>query len=202
MSVTIIKHGKDPAKIKVEQGDKTWEVTEATLDELPDDIRPHVEPMVGRLAIKLPPGVGEVLTYVPNSEELHQQVGEAREAARGARREAEKAAAEARQDVDATAREAEEQARDLARQARQKAFEMRRSAEKAALDTADDAIDRGQRWLDRRLDARFLELDRRIEELRGLVDHLRGEKVPTPDQDEAEKPADKQAGPGPEKPQE
>ena len=68
---------------------------------------------------------------------------------------------------------------------------MRRSAEKAALDTADDAIDRGQRWLDRRLDSRFMELDRRIEELRRLVDTLRGEKVPTPDQDEAEKPADK-----------
>ena len=36
MSVTITKHGKEPAKIKVEQGDKTWEVTENTLDELPE----------------------------------------------------------------------------------------------------------------------------------------------------------------------
>ena len=93
MSVTITKQGKEPAKIKVEQGDKTWEVTEKTLDELPDDIRPHVEPMVGRMAIKLPPGVGEVLTYVPNGDE---RVDWAREAARAARREAEKATAEAR----------------------------------------------------------------------------------------------------------
>lgn len=190
MSVTISKHGKEAAKIKVEQGDKTWEVTENTLDQLPDDVRPHVEPMVGRMAIKLPPGVGDVLTYVPNSEELQQQINEAREAARGARRDAEKAAAEARHEGEAAAREAEQRARDIARQARERAGEIRRSAEKAALDTADDAIDRGQRWLDRQLDSRFLELDRRIEELRGIVDSLRGEKIPTPDQDEAEKPAD------------
>lgn len=191
MSVTISKHGKEPAKIKVEQGDKTWEVTENTLDQLPDDVRPHVEPMVGRMAIKLPPGVGDVLTYMPNSEEIHEHVRDAREAARGARRDAERAAAEAREEGEAAAREAERQARDIARQARDKAGEIRRSAEKAALDTADDAIDRGQRWLDRQLDSRFLELDRRIDELRKIVDSLRGEKIPTPDQDEAEKPAEK-----------
>ena len=182
---------KSPAKIKVEQGDKTWEVTENSLDQLPEDVRPHVEPMVGRMAIKLPQGVGDVLTYVPNSEELQQHMNEARETARGARRDAEKAATEARQEGEAAAREAERQARDISRQARDKAGEIRRSAEKAALDTADDAMDRGQRWLDRQLDSRFLELDRRIEELRNIVDSLRGEKVPTPDQDDAEKPADK-----------
>ncbi len=191
MTVTISKHGKEPAKIKVEQGEKSWEVTENTLDDLPEDVRPHVEPMVGRLAIKLPQGVGDVLTYVPNSEEIQERINEARETARSARRDAEKAAAEARQEGEAAAREAEQRARDITRQAREKAGEIRRSAEKAAIDTADDALDRGQRWLDKQLDARFLELDRRIEELRGIVDSLRGEKIPTPDQDEAEKPAEK-----------
>jgi hypothetical protein len=193
MSVTIQKRGKEPAKIKVEQGDKTWEVTEGTLDQLPEDVRPHVEPMVGHLAIKLPVGVGDVLTYVPNSDELHEHVRNARDAARTAGREAERAAAEARHEADAVTREAQEQARDVTRQARQKVVELRRSAEKAARDTADDAVDRGLSWLDKQLDERFNQLDRRIDELHGIVDSLRGEKVPVPDQDEAEIPAEKPA---------
>jgi hypothetical protein len=46
MSVTITKEGESPAKIVVKQGDKTWEVTEDKLSDLPDEVRKHVAPMV------------------------------------------------------------------------------------------------------------------------------------------------------------
>jgi len=48
MQVTVTRSGDDPAKIVVKRGDETWEVTEDELDKLPDDVRPHVERMLGR----------------------------------------------------------------------------------------------------------------------------------------------------------
>jgi membrane-associated protease RseP (regulator of RpoE activity) len=55
MAVAITKQGDQPAKITVKKGDKTWEVTEDELDKLPDDVRPHVERMLGRLpGVNLP----------------------------------------------------------------------------------------------------------------------------------------------------
>jgi hypothetical protein len=58
MSVTISKQGDASAKILVEQGDQRWEVTDRTLDKLPDNVREHVERMLGRvpLGIRLMPG--------------------------------------------------------------------------------------------------------------------------------------------------
>ncbi len=47
MSVTITKQGDQPAKIKVTRGDQKWELTEDELDKLPDDVRPHIERMLG-----------------------------------------------------------------------------------------------------------------------------------------------------------
>ncbi len=48
LSVTISKRGKTPATIHVERGDMSWDVTEDKLEQLPDDIRVHVERMLGR----------------------------------------------------------------------------------------------------------------------------------------------------------
>lgn len=53
MQVTITRAGDEPAKIVVTRGDEKWEVTEEGLDKLPDDVRPHVERMLGRTP---PPG--------------------------------------------------------------------------------------------------------------------------------------------------
>ncbi len=53
MQVTITRSGDDPAKIVAQRGDEKWEVTEDDLDKLPDDVRPHVERMLGRTP---PPG--------------------------------------------------------------------------------------------------------------------------------------------------
>jgi membrane-associated protease RseP (regulator of RpoE activity) len=49
MTVTIKKHGDEPAQITVERDGEKWETTEKELDKLPDDVRPHVEAMLGTL---------------------------------------------------------------------------------------------------------------------------------------------------------
>ena len=42
LEVTIAKKGPQPAKIAVKQGNEKWEVTEATLNKLPKEVRHHV----------------------------------------------------------------------------------------------------------------------------------------------------------------
>ncbi|MFH1268525.1 MAG: PDZ domain-containing protein [Planctomycetota bacterium] len=63
MAVTITKAGDEPAKIVVKRGDETWEVTEDTLDQLPDDVRPHLQRMLGGAA---PRPSGKVPVPRPN----------------------------------------------------------------------------------------------------------------------------------------
>jgi membrane-associated protease RseP (regulator of RpoE activity) len=48
LSVEINKQEDEPARIKVRRGDESWEVTEDTLDELPSDLKGHVQSMLGR----------------------------------------------------------------------------------------------------------------------------------------------------------
>ncbi len=48
LKISIEKAGGDPAKITVQRDGKQWKTTEEELDELPDDVRPHVERMLGR----------------------------------------------------------------------------------------------------------------------------------------------------------
>ena len=43
VSITVERDGKQKANIKVKRGSESWELTEADLDELPEDIRPLVE---------------------------------------------------------------------------------------------------------------------------------------------------------------
>lgn len=49
LHVKITKQGDKPAEIIVEQGDKHWKVTDDKLADLPDNIRPHVEGLLGRM---------------------------------------------------------------------------------------------------------------------------------------------------------
>lgn len=56
MSVTINKSGKNPAKVTVKQGEKTWETTEDKLDSLPAEVRGHVQRMLGRWPMMSPWG--------------------------------------------------------------------------------------------------------------------------------------------------
>jgi membrane-associated protease RseP (regulator of RpoE activity) len=48
MTITVTKKGDSPAKVVVKQGDKAWRTTEDKLGELPDEVQPHVERLLGR----------------------------------------------------------------------------------------------------------------------------------------------------------
>ncbi len=47
LEVTITKKGLDDAKVTVTQGGKQWDVDAKSLDKLPEEIRPHIEKMLG-----------------------------------------------------------------------------------------------------------------------------------------------------------
>ena len=65
MSVTITKQGKEPAKISVKQGERSWEVAEDKLNELPDEARLAVERMLGRArsGVSVLPGRGAARSW-------------------------------------------------------------------------------------------------------------------------------------------
>lgn len=46
VSVTITRKGNERAKIHVERGDKSWDIDESEIDQLPEDLRPHVRGML------------------------------------------------------------------------------------------------------------------------------------------------------------
>lgn len=48
LAVDIKKKGKEPAQIEVKKGDQSWTVAEDKLEELPDEVRMHVEGLLGR----------------------------------------------------------------------------------------------------------------------------------------------------------
>ncbi len=53
MSININRNGDKPADITVKWNDKKWEGTEKNLDELPADVRPYVERMLGRGKVQM-----------------------------------------------------------------------------------------------------------------------------------------------------
>jgi len=65
LSIAVTKSGDEPAKIVVKQGDRTWETTEDKLGELPKEVRPHVQRLLGR---KSPWNVWPELLVDPGSE--------------------------------------------------------------------------------------------------------------------------------------
>jgi hypothetical protein len=48
LTITVTREGKKPAKISVKQKERDIETTEDKVNELPDDVRRHVLPMLGR----------------------------------------------------------------------------------------------------------------------------------------------------------
>jgi hypothetical protein len=60
LSITITREGKKPAKISVKQKERDIETTEDKVQELPEDLRRFVEPMLGRqrAALNLTPAPG------------------------------------------------------------------------------------------------------------------------------------------------
>ena len=47
LEVTVTKASGKPTKVVVKRGDEKWEVDEENLDKLPEDIRPHIQRMLG-----------------------------------------------------------------------------------------------------------------------------------------------------------
>jgi hypothetical protein len=65
MSVTIVRKGKEPAKVIVKQGDQTWEATEDKLSELPPPVRHEVDKLLPR---QMPPRVRPEAAPFPSGE--------------------------------------------------------------------------------------------------------------------------------------
>jgi membrane-associated protease RseP (regulator of RpoE activity) len=59
VSISVRKEGGKPTKVEVSRGEEKWELTEESLDKLPEDLRPHVAHMLGRgpIGIGFPPNV-------------------------------------------------------------------------------------------------------------------------------------------------
>ncbi len=59
VSISVRKEGRKPAKIEVSRGEEKWEVSEESLDKLPEDVRPHVDRMLGKgpIGISFAPNV-------------------------------------------------------------------------------------------------------------------------------------------------
>jgi membrane-associated protease RseP (regulator of RpoE activity) len=49
MSISVTKEGDSPAKLHVKQDGKEWNVTVDKINELPDDVRRHVEALLGKV---------------------------------------------------------------------------------------------------------------------------------------------------------
>jgi hypothetical protein len=47
VTVTVMKHGSEPARIEVKQGENSWSTTREKLDELPENVRGWVHAVVG-----------------------------------------------------------------------------------------------------------------------------------------------------------
>lgn len=73
LKVTIQKEGDGPAKIHVERGDESWDVTEENLDKLPEDIRDFVKKMTakGRVRVHGPHGQIEAEKFELHVPKLH-----------------------------------------------------------------------------------------------------------------------------------
>jgi hypothetical protein len=51
VSITIAKSGEEPTKIIVKRDDKSWEVAEDKIDELPEDLRKLVRSFLGQMSV-------------------------------------------------------------------------------------------------------------------------------------------------------
>ncbi|MBP87483.1 MAG: hypothetical protein CMJ64_12285 [Planctomycetaceae bacterium] len=88
VTINITKENDEPAKITVKRGEDSWDITEDSLDKLPDDLRERVErhlrrpgnhELRGRAIFKLDPDDGEIHLqphrFVP--ENFHPQLNQA-----------------------------------------------------------------------------------------------------------------------------
>jgi len=74
VTIRIVRKGSDPAQVIVERDGKKWEVTEHSLDKLPEDLRLHAEALLGgHTPFKLNlagPGIKDVIISRPLTAKL------------------------------------------------------------------------------------------------------------------------------------
>ena len=71
MVVIITKEGAKPANVVVRRNSEHWEVTEKELDQLPDDVRKHVELMLGNFSEPLSKWIGKKTGKMPSPNHIH-----------------------------------------------------------------------------------------------------------------------------------
>lgn len=76
MSITILKRGDEPTQITVKRGEEEWKVDEKGVDQLPDDVRPHVERMLHGMVLG-PDVVSPRLDFLPDWQLRRPQADEA-----------------------------------------------------------------------------------------------------------------------------
>ena len=54
VTVNIVRHGKEPAKITVTRGDEKWEISDKELDKLPEELRPPIAQMMNGSSFPFP----------------------------------------------------------------------------------------------------------------------------------------------------
>jgi len=57
VSISVRREGGKPAIVEVSRGEEKWDLSEEELDKLPNDLRPHVDRMLGKFTAPFPPGV-------------------------------------------------------------------------------------------------------------------------------------------------
>jgi hypothetical protein len=164
MTVTFSKHGKDQAKFKVEADGKTWEVTEDKLQDLPAEVRQHVEPMTqGFLLGAHAPRLDDVLIFAPPMPpELPDVPATADNAYRKAL---------------ATARAAQLAAQEKLRKLEER-YRPSKVLQEEVTPRVEVAVETAKQWSLEKLDKRFDQLQKQLDELRQAVKAARSEAKP------------------------
>lgn len=142
LTISVTRKGKGPAQVVVERGDDKWTTTSDHLESLPEDVRPHVERMVGGGPMRM------MIRGLPE----RMQNREMARAVEGAAR----AAAE-------RARGAAERARGAAERARARAGEDAEAAEEAG-EASGDRLNRLMGRLEKLFEEKAEKLEKLLEE--------------------------------------
>jgi len=190
VTVTITKHGKDKVKIKVERDDKSWDVTEDKLNELPKDVRKAVEPMTRRFMVAMngPIPAQDMIYITPSAPAPPLPPLDPNLSYTTAK--AELTYRQALQQARAAQRTAEETLRHLEETYRPSKV----LAEKVA-PRVEGAVEQAKRWSLQHLDSRFDQVQKQLDELRGAVKAMREETPAAPAEPEAPAPPAKPALP-------
>ncbi len=183
LDIRIHKHGNGPIEIEVQQGEQNWSVTDKDLGELPEQVRKHVESLLGRTPGRFTvdlPGGQKFRVAVPDSVPLPPPPISVEEARRRAMELAERARAEVDRRGDEARRAAERKVEELAERAHAEVERQRDDARRAAERMAREFTKQARAEVERRedevrhaVDRRLGEMTREMERMRERIEDLR-----------------------------